>query len=340
MCPTVTSSACGYAAPTELCGPGGGGDGYDNNFNGCVDEGCVKGTGTCSCIAQCDNPTCNTPKVATCDPSKSHQKELCFNTIDDNCNGRLNEGCNPKAGCGGNAGKDPISISIRAAATEPFTDFSVDTLTRLDITRTYTSADSSLHGGATGVFGRGWRHDWEGLLSCDGDYCTVLRGNRLGFAFRRSGTALSLDGLETWDLYTVGDTEVLQAEDGHQILVRRPSGEWILFMPDGSELHFATICDACGGSDSTCVDPRQGGQARLVDYFDAKGTRIHFSYDRPGGLLMGLSDPLGHALELRSASACSDGLARELRYDGASVTTSQAQEPTTSAITPPTRSHR
>jgi RHS repeat-associated protein len=132
-----------------------------------------------------------------------------------------------------------------------------------------------------------------------------------------------VDGLETWEIYGRGDGEVVRAGDGHGILVRRPTGTWIYFAPDGSELHFGTVCDSCGGAEPTCLDPRQGGVARLVDAYDVRGNRTHVSYNRPSGLLVGLSDDLGHALEVRSggASACYDPTARELRYDGSVVAT-------------------
>jgi hypothetical protein len=41
-----------------------------------------------------------------------------------------------------------------------------------------------------------------------------------------------------------------------------------------------------------------------VKYVDARGSGVSVSYDRPGGLLLGLADDLGHALELRGEDAC------------------------------------
>ena len=152
------------------------------------------------------------------------------------------------------------------------------------------------------------------------DYCTVSRGIVSVLVFRRSGTTASLDGAETWKIYRRGDTD-LTTTDNYNLLVRRLSGTWTLFMTDGTERRFATVCDSCGTPDAYCVDPRQGGVARLVDVFDPRGNGVHISYDRPMGVLIALSDDLDHSLELRSPDACTEGLARELRYDGQSYAT-------------------
>ena len=319
-CETTSSASyyCGTAIGSgEQCN-----NGIDDNYDGCMDEGCEKGKAPCACTAQCTTHSCSPATTATCDPYMPWAREICGNGLDDNCNGRVDEGCAPKEpnSCSTFVGRDPISIVTRSAVSEPFTDFSADAIVRLGITRTYASADASLQGGGIGIFGRGWHHDWEASLSCDGDYCTVARGIRSGFMFKRSGTAASLDGTEAWDIYARGDTETTRA-DGHDVLVRRPGGTWILFMTDGTEMHFATVCDSCGAPDGTCLDPRQGGTARLVDVYDAKGSRTHVSYDKPTGLLLGLADDLGHSLEVRATNACTDALAQELRFDGMTVAT-------------------
>jgi hypothetical protein len=129
----------------------------------------------------------------------------------------------------------------------------------------------------------------------------VALGGTAGFQFEDDGrTAVSLSGSETWQVFEP------RGADNHAVLVRRPGGEWRLFLPDGRELHFGTACDACGdpGLDPHCRDPLLGGKARLVKYVDARGSGVSVSYDRPGGLLLGLADDLGHALELRGEDAC------------------------------------
>ncbi|HSN91239.1 MAG TPA: DUF6531 domain-containing protein, partial [Anaeromyxobacteraceae bacterium] len=270
--------------------------------------------------------------LATCDPFNGG-REVCFNLKDDNCNGFVDEGCScksPSAGgnrdepacCSVSAGADPILLGNQSAVTDPFTDFAVEAVVRLGVTRTYTSADGALQGGPYGIFGPGWHHEWEGELTCANGTCTVSQGIAMGLRFALSQTALSLDGTETLEVWRPYQDEVTKP-DGFDVLFRRPNGEWVLHLTNGRELHFATVCDACGAGDPVCADPLLGGVARLVKVVDEQGNATQLGYARPSGLLLSISDDLGHVLELRAADACSVGLARELRYGGTSVATYQ-----------------
>jgi hypothetical protein len=105
----------------------------------------------------------------------------------------------------------------------------------------------------------------------------------------------------------------------HDLLVRRPSGEWIVFMSDGRELHFAMTCTGCDSSGSAyCTAPEGGGRARLTKVLEASGSGVTLSYDPAQRVLLRLTDDLGHALELRGSTSC-PAYASELRYDGALV---------------------
>ncbi len=322
----------------------------DDNYDGCINEGCTitkYDDPACKCAGACKTPTCSPPTLATCDPSMG-KVEICGNGKDDDCDGVPDDGCLALGGgmggggggfgpcpsctkersggdssCPAKAGADPIVLPSQAAVTEPFEDFSATAVTALSLTRTYSSADSSLRGGPVGPFGRGWHHEWEGTLGCQGEFCTVGLGLVPGFTFQRTGTALSLDGTETWEVFRPATSPSLN----RNLLVRRPGGLWTLFFASGRELHFASVCDACGGPDAFCVDPLAGGTARVVRAVGANGETVHVSRDRPSGLLLGISDDLGHSLEARSATACTDGLARELRYDGMEVATYEYQGP-------------
>jgi RHS repeat-associated protein len=311
MCP-------GGVNPTEVCG-----DGLDNDLDGCADDGCTFGTDPCDCTQQCDaSATCEVPGHATCDP-RDGRSETCGDGEDNDCDGVPDDGCAPPSGGGGEggccafAGRDPISLPTQSVVTEPFTDFGVEALTRLSLTRTYTSADASLRGGRAGPFGKGWHHDWEATLSCREDTCTVGRGITSGFKFRKAETVGSLDGTETWQMYRPAAAPA----ENRNLLARRPSGAWVLFLANGEELHFATVCDSCGTADEYCIDPLLGGKARIARRVDARGVRVEVRYDRPAGVLIQIEDELGHALALRSGTACTDGLARELRFDDAVVAT-------------------
>ncbi len=262
--------------------------------------------------------------MANCSP-RNALNEICGDGKDDDCDGQVDEDCRaskesgPTPCCGCVVGSDPILLTNRAAVTTPFADFAVSVVSRLSLTRTWNSLDAAYFGGPVGQLGSGWHHEWEATLTCSGTSCTVARGASEGLRFERAETATSLDGLETWQLYRPAAGDVTEAR--RHLLAQRPGGAWIVFMADGSSLHFATACDACGAPDEFCTAPELGGKARLVKVTDAQGNGILLSRAVGTGILLGLADDLGHTLELRSATACADGLARELVYDGVRVAT-------------------
>lgn len=328
-------------------------DGYDGNSNGCINDGCPTVPDPlqpqCACTKQCQQPSCIVNPVATCEPEKNGDEETCSDNLDNNCDGLVDEDCDPPPDdpppprdpppptppggctgedcprdprpkedeCGNKVGADPILLSTRSAATTPFTDFSVESVVRLGITRSYSSADASIvAGGAPGIFGKGWHHDWEVSLTCSASapgFCTLNRGLQAGMRFKKSGTApppAAYAGDTAWDVYTRSDSDVLGVGD-RSILIRRPNaGEFILFLTDGRELHLDKVCD-CG---ATCADATAGGRARLVKVVDAAGNRTTVSYDWAGGTLLALKDDLGHTLALKNPNACSERIARELWY--------------------------
>jgi hypothetical protein len=304
-----TSANCSQRGQaTDACGAGSG-NGIDDNFNGCADEGCTAGRGACTCTKKCSTYACTPPTAATCSPFKQFTKEICFNHEDDNCNGQVDEGCAPKDACEAKAGKDPILLASQSAVTEPFTDFEVEFVSRLGITRTYTSADASIRTGAQpGPFGRGWHHDWEGGLQCDAEgVCTAWLGLSRGARFMQVGSVASPGGLETWVYYEPDSTEVVTA-DHHDVLLWKPSGSWEWHRADGTVLVFATVTEACG----------EAGIARLVRAIDAVGNSVSVRYDGANGVVLALDDDLGHSLELRGDGTCPHR-ATELRLDGVVV---------------------
>jgi RHS repeat-associated protein len=204
-------------------------------------------------------------------------------------------------------------------ATEPFTDFAADRVSRLSITRTYNSSDVDLRTvGTGGVFANAWHHNWEASLSCASSVCTVKRGLKPGFKFSLAGSYPSLDGTETWNVYRAYAPPPYQPAHRH-VLVQRPGGEWIVFLTSGRQLHFRRICTSCDTGTPYCQSELAGGKARLVKSVDPRGNAVHLTYDKPSGLLLRLTDDLGHALELRSSGACLANYASELRYDGVVV---------------------
>lgn len=275
---------------------------------------------------------CGESDTSSSCPQAPRAPEICGDGANQDCNGHIDEGCCPggkcpapggsssQPDCNGAAGDDPIILSSRASVTEPFTDFAVEHVTKLSLTRMYASNDVSIVKGTSSVLGHGWHHDWEAQLTCASGICTVMRGLAPAMQFAKAGSAASGDGTETWDVYKPRAIQGVTSH--HGLLARRPTGTWILFLENGQELQFATVCDACSSADATsprCKAPESGGIARLVRLVDGAGNGVAVTYDRPGGVFLGLRDDLGHALELRADDACSAGLARELRYDGSAV---------------------
>jgi RHS repeat-associated protein len=327
--PSTTIGACRHLGEdSEICG-----DSIDNNWNGCADEGCTIGWGSCTCQASCDKTSCTSPPLAGCDPLKKEETEYCDGK-DNNCDGNTDEDCEPPRCDGGSCsdpardagaqgGKDPILLGWKNVITLPYTDFEATAVTRLSMRRTYNSNDGMMFGDLPPIFGTGWRHEWEAALSCEEDRCTVGRGGRSGLEFTKAETALSVDGAETLQMYRPATQG--RSRSQRNLLVRRPSGEWILHESDGATLHFESVCDpscpsGCGGPSCAdtiraCAPPESGGIARLVKRVDPQGNAVHVRYAPGESVLIGLSDDLGHLLEVRSDGACQQK-ARRLFYDG------------------------
>jgi len=282
----------------------------------------------CGDIPECATPSNNVADV--CTPRFPDPPKECASGVDAQCNGRPDDGCAPcksqsagqsedsDACCQRAAGSDPILLTSRAVATEPFTDFAAASISKLSITRTYNSADSSVYSGTSGgIFGVGWHHDWEGSLSCSGSVCTVSRGLLPAFQFGFAGSYPSLDGTETWNVYTAYAPATF-APTHHNILVQRPSGEWIAYLASGQELHFQTVCSNCWSS--SCNGPLNGGNALLSKVVDLAGNSVTVTYNPDNGLLLGLADDLGHALQLTNPQYPDCPLyPSELDYDGVVV---------------------
>jgi RHS repeat-associated protein len=316
---------------TESCG-----NGRDDNASGCVDEGCEVGTPPCTCVGFCVNRDCSSPPVASC-VVPTGGIEMCGNVGDDDCDGSIDEGCEPptaadpdEAGgesCMDTGGEDPIIYSTRSAVTEPFTDFRFDGHSPLGITRTYQSADWSVRGnGSPGIFGRGWHHDWEATISCaltetrmgPATQCIVNRGLRTGLRFLHTESeAYSPILQENVTIYS-GIVDPRAPNDTGYILVQRRNDEWILYWPNGKEWHFSTVCDTCGDlTNPVCKSPFQGGMARLTKVVDPAGNAVTVSYDWPNGVLLGLRDDLGRELVLKGPQptrACGSRVANTLQF--------------------------
>jgi hypothetical protein len=349
-CGCDASPGIGVMHPTGACEQPEGPDscGGDGNQNGCSGDGCLiapnPSQAQCTCPAACEASDCDSPPTATCtveDVEPVETDEVCGDEKDNTCGGAIDR-CEPPgekqplAGerdatvCAGLledvtvVGADPILLEMKAAVTEPFTDFSAESIVNLSITRTYTSADVSVRVGSTTAarsFGAGWRHDWELSVACaDSTWCRVSQGVSGATEYRRAYAAEAIAPYsgETWVIYLqVATGRTFGAE--HGVLARRPSGDFIWFRRDGREFHFGGECgdDSCGANDPFCKDPWTGGRARLSKVVDARGNAIRVGYDRPRGIVLSLSDEVGHTLELRaSGNACTSPLARTLTYDG------------------------
>ena len=75
-----------------------------------------------------------------------------------------------------------------------------------------------------------------------------------------SSTNFARELVDVWRPYS---NEVTAAY-GTGVLLRRPTGDWILHLMNGRELHFRPACDACTPGDPVCADPLVGGH-QIVD---------------------------------------------------------------------------
>ncbi len=262
---------------------------------------------------------CDGQADSTCAMPDAPPVDACFQptpSLDDLS--QVNQGC-PN---GDWAGYDPIFLATKSATTEPYTDFEVTVLRTLGITRSYTSGDV-MAGGAPGFFGLGWHHDWETVVGCSGNgaLCSVVDGlgGKMAFAAQAS-TVTGVGGLdkETLVLYRRTEPENL-ATGGYNLMVRRPSGEFILFRLDGSELHFAQPVSCTG---AFCMDLNFNGTLRLTRDVDAAGRSVLVDFAAPGRLIT-LTDDLGNQLGLAPSGTC-PSLARTLYYRAGSSGTEEA----------------
>jgi RHS repeat-associated protein len=94
-----------------------------------------------------------------------------------------------------------------------------------------------------------------------------------------------------------------------EYMVRRSTGEFIIFREDGSELHFAQSSTAgC----TYCMDGAFNGTLRLSADVDASGRAIQVDFASPGNLLA-LTDDLGNAISVSNSASCA-GKAGALSY--------------------------
>jgi len=296
--------ACQQATPLEAC------NGIDDNCDGRIDEGCPEICGN----GRDDNANGQIDEGCA---------EICGNGIDDNHDGRIDEGCEPVVppdpslgtsnpvqemndGCslGDWAGSDPIQLSNRAAVTEPYTDFEVSALGRLGITRSYTSADALKVPVSPGIFGIGWHHNWEATLSCSGGGQSCNIENGLGTPLKFAAEARAYAGVgplagEALVLYRRSEPEA-HGFGGHDLMVRRPSGQFMAFLSDGSELWFGPSSPAeC----PYCLNGSLDGRLRVAQVVDGAGDIARVSFSQPGSLLT-LEDELGNQLRVSPSAPC------------------------------------
>ena len=288
---TNIADGCNASTPLEVCS-----NGLDDNCNGIIDDGCPEICGD----AQDNNgngaadETCTMPNKPA--PQACFEPDPGFDPL-----AQVNRGCQN----GDWAGYDPILLAAKSAATEPFTDFQATALRTLALTRSYTSG-AVMAGGAEGVFGLGWHHQWETTLACSGNgaSCTVTTGLGERMAFAAQGAAVVGTGAllgESLVLYRRIEPENLAA-GGYNLLVRRPGPgkEFILFQLDGSELHFMEPASCAGAA---CMDPAFNGSLRLTRDLDAAGQGVQLDFTAAGKLLT-LTDDLGNQLSLLASGTC------------------------------------
>ena len=193
----------------------------------------------------------------------------------------------------------------------------------LEFKRSYRSNDTSVSGGAEpGVFGRGWRHEWEKTLTCTsysfgGAFCQVGSGYS-------AGTRFGMLPVTAWSEEIGEEVTIFEAardyyslDNSYIKMVRRSpenGGDFIVYLDDGRKATYGSVCESCGPLASAyCTDPMAGGVARLKSMEDPRGNATEVSYDIANKTLISLRDPWGHELSLKTLQACA-GLASSLEF--------------------------
>lgn len=334
-CDGQVNEGCAASCGTEnqACCPSGSACVYSNlRCYGGICRACgAPNQACCTSGTQCAASTHLCNSLGVCNPP-----EDCGTGKDDDRDGQINEGCplpNPPApavppapiradptremnnGCstGDWAGADPVQLALRSAVTEPFTDFQVAPLRELHVTRVYSSADATVRGETEppGIFGLGWHHTWELSLSCSGASCTVHDAygpTDMQFA-ADPATRLGVGPYagEALTVYQRSEPDPNLAPGGRNILVRRPSNEFILFEADGSEKHFFLLASG---------SPPSFDHLPMTLDVDAAGRAVEIRYDMPGKLIA-WTDDLGNTLSLEPSSACPSRAGRLMYRAGA-----------------------
>jgi len=235
----------------------------------------TEGVGICRAGTQ----TCSNGWFGSCQGQVTPQTEICGDNQDNNCNGQIDEGCEPeelKKNLGsGNDKTNPATecgfSTANFSTGNLYKDYAISS-GYLDLTLSYNSLDSLI-----GALGKGWNHTYTITLSYISNTSLILTegdGKRVKY--------LSPDGVTYTPEERFGDASKITKNPDNTFFLRKKNGTVFTFSSDG---RLASITDR--NNNITTLTYTNGELTSITDPYGRTATLAYTS-----GKLTSIKDPL------------------------------------------------